>query len=135
MSYTTVGTYIQLPKSGGKRYFKDQESDDAFGWFKKSAFVNTSEAENEKAFLQHSYENEIHFFVEKLLNGMKTVSDEDGEIEQYIFEDEERFDERHLLWACFDLLIKADLTIKQIKKERMELIRMSLKSESEVNNE
>lgn len=127
MSYTKIKTYVVRPKDKSKCYFEDTEIDNALGYLKSSAFVNASDEANRKAFLQHSYEHEIHLFAERLTNGMSAVYDDDGQIEQYVFEDKERFDERHLLWACFDLIIKADLTISTLKRARMELLQQNVK--------
>lgn len=123
MSYTRLKTYIRRPKDNSKSYIKDSPNDNAFGLLKCSSFGLSTEKEIKNTFQQYSYEYEINSFVERLLNGMSTVLDEDGEIERYIFEDKDSFDERHLLWACFDLLIKADLTIKQLKQQRMDMVK------------
>lgn len=130
MSYTKLQTYTKKPITEEKSYLKDTPNDNAFGLLKQSAFLSTAEAEHKKCFLLHSYENEIHFFVKRLLKGISAVTDDDGEIEHYLFEDSERFDEKHLLWACFDLLIKADLTIEIIKRERMHLLGEVIKHQS-----
>ncbi|MGN0602215.1 MAG: hypothetical protein ACI4I7_05840 [Oscillospiraceae bacterium] len=122
MSTTKIKTYTVKPK-GGKSYLKDIDKDLALGFIKKSVFVNTSEDSFQKSFEQVSYENEIHCFVSHLLDDLSFLTDEDDEISQYVFEDEENFDIKHLLWACFDMLIKADLTIGEIKRQRMELLR------------
>ena len=131
MSYTRLKTYIRRPDNS-KSYIKDSPNDNAFGLLKCSAFGLSSEEDNKNTFQQYSYENEINLFAERLLNGMSTVLDEDGEIERYIFEDRESFDERHLLWACFDLLIKADLTIKQLKQERMDMVNGLIEARSPI---
>lgn len=137
MSWTKIKTYIARPKDGSKCYAKDTAEDNALGFLKTSAFVKTMAEEHRKSYMQNSYEFEVDSFVNQLLGGIGMVFDENGEIESYIFETNENFDERHLLWACFDMLIKADLTIKQLKKNRMELVGKLLKyeTESEVNND
>ena len=137
MSWTKIKTYIVRPKDGSKCYAKDTAEDNALGFLKTSAFVKTTAEEHQDSYMQDSYEAEVNFFVERLLDGISTVFDEDGEIESYIFEDENKFDERHLLWACFDMLIKADLTIKELKKSRMEMVGklIEIDTESEVNDD
>lgn len=131
VSNTKIKTYTERPK-GGKSYSKDVEEDLALGFLRNSVFINTSEDDFQKGFGQNSYENEIHCFVSRLLSGMSILIDETNEISHYVFEDKQLFDEKHLLWACFDLLIKADLTIGEIKQERMELLRKLMTVQSRV---
>ena len=76
----------------------------------------------EKWYLKNSYENEIQIFVQQLVEGIHMELDKEGMISAYTFECEQDFDTKRLLWACMDLLIKADLTIGEIKKERMKLL-------------
>lgn len=135
MSTTKIKTYTVKPK-GGKSYSKEIVEDLALGFLKNSVFVNTTEDDFYKGFGQVSYENEIHCFVSRLLDGISAITDEDDEISQYVFEDKQFFDQKHLLWACFDLLIKADLTIGEIKRQRLELLREleKLKREVRKNN-
>ena len=128
MSYTRIKTYLIRP-NGSKSYMKDVQNDNAFGLLKESVFSQTSDKDNEKSFMQYSYENEVSTYVQRLLNGITAVTDENGEIAQYIFEDKENFDEKHLLWACFDMLIKADMTIKQIKQNRIEMLEKLIKAQ------
>ena len=79
----------------------------------------------------NSYENEVHDFVEKLLNQISAVENsETGKVDCFIFEDESQFTERHLLWGCFDLLIKAELTIGSLKRSRMKLMQELLKQDN-----
>ena len=128
MSYTRIKTYLIRP-NGSKSYMKDVQNDNAFGMLKGSAFSQTSDKNNEKSFMQYSYENEVDTFVQRLANGITAVTDENGEIAQYVFEDEESFDEKHLLWACIDMLLKADITIKQIKQDRIKMLERLIRSQ------
>lgn len=135
MSYTMLKTSITVHDRKGSKVikFKNQDSDHALGLLKSSAFRKTTYAELEKCFLQLNYEHEVHCFVEKLLSGLGAIENEEtGEITAYIFEDKEVFTERHLLWACFEFLIKADLTICEIKHERMELLHQLAKAKSPI---
>lgn len=107
-----------------KSFSKDRENDLALGMLKDTIFYETDQNKTNDYFQQFSYENEIHNFVESLIERISFTSDkETGEIESFIFESENDFSEKQLLWACFDLLIKADITINNIKQSRMELLR------------
>ena len=86
-------------KNGEKWYLKDSNNDLAFGFLRTSAFSETDEDCFQRCFLRNS------------------------------FECEQDFDTKRLLWACMDLLIKADLTISEIKKERMKLLHRVAPSE------
>lgn len=77
----------------------------------------------------HMIDNEIQIFVQQLVEGIHMELDKDGMISAYTFECEQDFDTKRLLWACMDLLIKADLTISEIKKERMKLLHRVAPSE------
>ena len=131
--HTMIKTYLTITKKGEpvKVYFKNDDGDMALDLLKKSAFVQTTVEDSDKCFMQRSYENEVHQFVERLLDGISGIIDENNEIRAYCFEDSQDFDERHLLWGCFDLLIKADLTIKTIKESRMEILNEKMKLEFE----
>ena len=101
----------------------------AFGFLRTSAFSETDEDCFQRCFLRNSYENEIQIFVQQLVEGIHMELDKDGMISAYTFECEQDFDTKRLLWACMDLLIKADLTISEIKKERMKLLHRVAPSE------
>ncbi len=79
---------------------------------------------------ERSYENEIHQFVKRLMNGIgsieKTSADRNGEThfrECCYFEDEKSFACNYLLFDCIEMLLKAEITINVIKGQRMELLR------------
>lgn len=107
-----------------KSFTRDKENDFALGMLKDSVFCETDQEKMNDYFQQFSYENEIHLFAKKLIDSIGFTTDEKTEeITSFFFEREEDFSEKHLLWACFDLLIKADITINSIKQSRMEQIR------------
>ena len=79
---------------------------------------------------ERSYENEIHQFVERLMNGIgsfeKTSADRNGDNhfrECCYFEDEKSFACNYLLFDCIEMLLKAEITINVIKGQRLELLR------------
>lgn len=87
---------------------------------------------------ERSYENEVHQFVKKLLDGIgsteKITTDRKGEShfrECYFFEDEKSFANNYLLFDCIEMLLKAEITINMIKSGRMELLR-ELKEKYEI---
>jgi len=92
---------------------------------------SVTEVKYDRYFQHNSYENEVHDFVEKLLNQISAVENsETGKVDCFIFEDESQFTERHLLWGCFDLLIKAELTIGSLKRSRLKLMQELLKQDN-----
>ena len=130
MRYIELRTYTKhsrKTKSGMeeyKYYIKESKNDLALGKLKDTIFCETDQNKTNDYFQQFSYESEIHHFVESLIERISFTSDkETGEIESFIFESEDDFSEKQLLWACFDLLIKADITINNIKQSRMGLLR------------
>ena len=103
----------------------------ALGLLNDSVFTQPVSAEHDRYFQQNNYEYEVHLFVEKLLNQISAVeSSETGKVDCFIFEDESQFTERHLLWGCFDLLIKAELTIGSLKRSRLKLMQELLKQDN-----
>ena len=100
----------------------------SIGLLNDSVFTEPVSTEHDRYFQHNSYENEVHDFVEKLLNQISAVENsETGKVDCFIFEDESQFTERHLLWGCFDLLIKAELTIGSLKRSRLKLMQELLK--------
>lgn len=81
---------------------------------------------------ERSYENEIHEFVQRLMDGIgsceKPTSDGSGRV-CYFFEDEKQFSSNYLLFDCIEMLIKAEITIGIIKHQRLELMKETLKTE------
>ena len=103
----------------------------SIGLLNDSVFTEPVSTEHDRYFQHNSYENEVHDFVEKLLNQISAVeSSETGKVDCFIFEDESQFTERHLLWGCFDLLIKAGLTIGSLKRSRLKLMQELLKQDN-----
>lgn len=89
----------------------------------ESVFAESKIMELDKYFQQNNYENKVNYFVEKLLNQISTIENpETDKAERFIFEDDVDFIERHLLWSCFDLLIKAELMISNLKRSRAILL-------------
>lgn len=132
MSYTRLKTMLTI-KGNNTPLYKENAPDHALGLLKNSAFAKTDHESADRCYSQHSYEHEIACFVEKLMKHIEAAEDtETGRICEYSFSDEERFDEKHLLWGCFDLLIKADLTIGVIKQERMELLKENMRLKKEL---
>ena len=133
MSFTRLKTYFELKNGEQKIYTKDMPNDLALGLLKGSVFEATTDDEAELRFAQHSYENEVSQFVKRLMDGIESVCGESGETFEYRFFTDEYFAENKLLWGCFDLLIKADLTIGTIKHERMELLKENIALRSELD--
>lgn len=130
MKYSILKTIIKHNRKTAKgneelkSYTRENENDLALGMLKETVFCETDQKKINDYFQQFSYENEIHLFVEKLIDSIGFTTDKKTEeITSFFFETEENFSEKHLLWACLDLLIKADITIKNIKQGRMELLR------------
>ncbi|MBO6310601.1 MAG: hypothetical protein J6N70_17525 [Oribacterium sp.] len=100
----------------------------ALGLLSDSVFTQPVSAEHDRYFQQNNYEYEVHLFVEKLLNQISAIENADTEtVDYFIFEDSDSFSERQLLWGCFDLLIKAELTINSLKRSRERLLREQVK--------
>ena len=85
---------------------------------------------------ERSYENEVHEFVKRLMDGIgsaeKSTSDRNGERvkrECYFLEDEKDFACNYLLFDCIEMLIKAEITINVIKEQRRNLLKQTLKNE------
>lgn len=99
----------------------------ALGLLNDSVFTQPVSAEHDRYFQQNNYEYEVHLFVEKLLNQISAIENADtATVDYFIFEDKDSFSERQLLWGCFDLLIKAELTINTLKRSRERLLREQL---------
>ena len=81
---------------------------------------------------ERSYENEIHEFVKRLMDGIgnceKPTSDGSGRV-CYYFGDEKQFSSNYLLFDCIEMLIKTEITINVIKEQRRNLLKQTLKNE------
>ena len=81
---------------------------------------------------ERSYENEVHEFVKRLMDGIgsceKPTSDGSGRV-CYYFGDEKQFSSNYLLFDCIEMLIKAEITINVIKEQRRNLLNQTLKNE------